>query len=180
VAVDADEPDEDRTPPPAVLRQRAPLTAAERRTAAAVAVAPVLLAAVVLAPFAVWGPATAGDVVSAALVYGGLLGLAAGFVYVDRVHGRQCPRCGRRGHRGEAACPVCGYDLAHRPRYACEERHATYLEPGLCECGRRLHEQPVARGVGREVAVVLRIGGWLLAFLLGIGLLLQLTGPAGG
>lgn len=172
-------PAEEGTPPPAQLQRRPPLTAGERRTAAVVSLAPVVLAALVLVPFAVRGPATAGDVVAAALVYGGLLGLAAGFVYVDRVHGRQCPRCGRRGERGESRCPGCGYDLEERPRFACEERHATYLEPGLCACGRRLQPLPVARGIGRELAVMLKIGAWLLAFLLGLGLLLQVTGGGG-
>lgn len=169
------------TPPPSnVLHRRPPLTAAERRRAVLVGLLPIPVAAVLLAPFAVWGAATTADVIGAALVYGGLLGLAAGFVYVDRVHARQCPRCGVRSPRGTATCPGCAYDLAGRPRFACDERHVVYLEPGLCECGRRLQPLPVARGIGREITLMLKIGAWLLAFLLGMGFLLQLAGPAGG
>lgn len=164
---------------PTAIPHRSPLTGHERRRAVLVGLLPIPVAAVVLAPFAVWGGASVGEVLGAAVVYGGLLGLAAGFVYVDRVHARQCPRCGTRSHRGQATCAECGYDLERRPRYVCEERHGVALEPGLCGCGRRLHELPAVRGVGREIVVMLRIGGWLLAFLLGIGLLLQMVDRAG-
>lgn len=165
--------------PAGALPRRTPLTSGERRNAALAAVAPIGLALVLLTPFAILGDATAGDVVGAAIVYGGLLGLATGFLYVDRVHSRQCPRCGDRSPRGTDACPTCSYDLEERPRFACEERHGIRLEAGLCDCGRRLQQLPVARGVGREVAVMLKIGGWLLAFLLGIGFLLQLLERGG-
>lgn len=139
----------------------------------AAAGAPVLLAALVLGPIAVGTDASAGDVVVASLVYGGLLGLATGFVAVDRLQARQCPRCTTRNRRRTSACTSCGYDLVRRPRYACAERHDVHLEPGLCDCGRRLQELPVARGIGREVRFMLRAGGWLLAFLVGVGLLLR-------
>lgn len=131
-----------------------------------------LLAALVLTPVAVLTGSGPGEVASAALVYGGLLGLAAAFVAVDRLQARQCPRCHRRHARGATTCH-CEYDLVRRPRYACDERHATYLETGLCECGRRLERLATARGVGSQVLVVLKIGGWLLAFLLGVGVLLN-------
>ena len=162
---------ESRPSPVGVRRDR--LTSRERWTVAAAAVAPVLLAAVVLVPVAAGTGATAADVVVAAFVYGGLLGLAAGFVAVDRLHARQCPRCTTRNLKRATACEDCGYDLVRRPRYACSERHAVHLEPGLCECGRRLQELEVARGVGREVRFMLRGGLWLLAFLVIIGLLLR-------
>jgi hypothetical protein len=168
------------TPAAGVVHRRPPLSADERRRAALAGLLPIPVAALLLAPFAIWGPATSGDVVGAALVYGGLLGLAAGFVYVDRVHARQCPRCGVRAARGTEACPDCAYDLAERPRYACDQRHIVYLEPGLCDCGRRLQPLPVARGIGREITWMLKIGAWLLAFLLGMGFLLQMAGPATG
>ena len=160
-----------RPSPVGVQRDR--LTPRERRTVAAAAMAPVLLAVVVLIPVAMGTGASAGDVVVAALVYGGLLGLAAGFVAVDRLHARQCPRCTTRNLRRATACEDCGYDLVRRPRYACSEHHAVHLEPGLCDCGRRLQELEVARGVGREVRFMLRGGLWLLAFLVIIGLLLR-------
>lgn len=173
---DDNEPDE---PTPARVFTRAPLTSSERRRAVLVGLAPIPAAVLVLTPFAIWGGASVGEVVGAALVYGGLLGLAAGFVFVDRVHARQCPRCGERAERGTAVCPTCGYDLVARPRFACDERHAVYLEPGLCACGRRLHELPVARGIAREIVLMLKIGAWLLAFLIGVGLLLQMVDRAG-
>jgi hypothetical protein len=157
---------------PALLGSPDRLTGRERRVVAMSAGAPILLAAVVLTPVALLTGSTAGEVAGAALVYGGLLGLAAAFVAVDRLQARQCPRCHRRNPRSESTC-ACGYDLDRRPRYACERRHAVYLEEGLCECGRRLQLLPTARGVGPEVLVVLKIGGGLLAFLLGVGLLLN-------
>jgi hypothetical protein len=158
---------------PALLGSPDRLTGRERRVVAASAGVPVLLAVLVLAPVALLTGASAGEVAGAALVYGGLLGLAAAFVAVDRLQARQCPRCHRRRERGASRCP-CGYDLRRRPRYACDDRHAIYLEEGLCECGKRLHLLATARGVGPEVLVVLKIGGWLLAFLLGVGVLLNL------
>lgn len=149
------------------------LTHRERWVVAGAAATPVLLALVVLAIVAAGTDATAGDVVVAAIVYGGLLGLAAGFVTVDRLQARQCPRCTTRNLRHATACEDCGYDLVRRPRYACSERHEVHLAPGLCDCGRRLQELELARGVGREVRFMLRAGLWLLAFLVIIGLLLS-------
>jgi ribosomal protein L40E len=159
--------------PPPVGAPRQPLTRRERWTVAAAALAPVGLAVVVLVPIAIATSASAGDVVVAAVVYGGLLGLASGFVAVDRLQARQCPRCGTRNPRRAGACEACGYDLVRRPRYACTERHEVHLAPGLCDCGRRLGELEVARGVGPEVRFMLRAGLWLLAFLVVVGLLLR-------
>lgn len=162
----------DSRPSPAGVR-RDRLTSRERWTVVAAALAPVLLAGVVLTPIAFVTSATAGEVVVAALVYGGLLGLAAGFVAVDRLQARQCPRCTTRNLRRATACEHCGYDLVRRPRYACSERHAIHLEPGLCDCGRRVQELDVARGIGREVRFMLRAGLWLFAFLVIVALLLR-------
>ena len=162
---------EPRPAPTGVGRDR--LTAGERRVVAAAALAPIGLAAVVLVPFAIATSASAGDVVVAALVYGGLLGLASGFVAVDRMHARQCPRCTHRNLRDATACEDCGYDLVRRPRHACSERHEVHLSPGMCSCGRRLQELETARGVGREIRFMLRAGGWLLAFLFVVGFLLR-------
>lgn len=154
-----------------VTRDR--LTSYEKRVVALAAAAPVVLAAVVLTPVAVMTSSSAGDVVVASLVYGGLLGLASGFVAVDRMHARQCPRCTTRNLRRATACEDCGYDLVRRPRYACSERHEAHVSPGLCDCGRRLQEIDVARGVGPEVRFMLRAGVWLLVFLVAVALLLQ-------
>lgn len=157
------------TPVPA--RDR--LSSHERWTVAAAVLVPVGLAVLVLTPIAVATSSSAADVVVAAIVYGGLLGLASGFVAVDRMHARQCPRCTTRNLRRATACEDCGYDLVRRPRYACTERHAVHLSPGMCDCGRRVREVEVARGVGPEVRFMLRAGGWLLAFLLAVGLVLR-------
>ena len=157
---------------PAVPR-RDRLTPSERWTVVGAATTPVLLAILVLAPIAVATSSSVADVAVAAAVYGGLLGLATGFVAVDRLHARQCPRCTTRNLRRATACEDCGYDLVRRPRYACSERHAVHVEPGLCECGRRLVELEVARGVGPEVRSMLRAGAWLLVFLLAVGLALR-------
>lgn len=148
------------------------LTSAERRRVAYAALGPVLLAVLVLTPVAVVTGATVADVLGGAVVYGGLLGLAAAFVAVDRLQARQCPVCHRRQPRATARCH-CGYDVADRPLYACDRRHATYLEPGVCDCGARLHRLRTARGLGPQVVVTLRIGGYLLAFLLAAGLIVH-------
>jgi hypothetical protein len=168
--------DASRPDAPRALGPRPRLETLERRRVLGWAALPVVLAVVVLAPFAVTGRASVGDVLGAALVYGGLLGLAAGFVAVDRAHARMCPGCGTRNAAGTPRCPGCGYDLVERPRYVCEERHTVHLEPGLCACGRRLQRLPAVRGIGPEVVFVLKVGGWLLAFLVGVGLLLRVTG----
>jgi hypothetical protein len=149
------------------------LTSDERRRVAYAALGPVLLAVVVLTPVALVTGATAGDVAGGAVVYGGMLGLAAAFVAVDRLQARQCPACHRRQARGARRCD-CGYDVAARPRYACERRHAIYLEDGICGCGAPLRRLKTARGVGPQVVVALRIGAYLLAFLVVVGLAIYL------
>jgi hypothetical protein len=161
------------TSPAAAGPRRDRLTSRERWLVVAAALAPIALAVVVLVPIAMGTNSTAGDVLVAAVVYGGLLGLASGFVAVDRIQARQCPRCTTRNLRRATACEDCGYDLVRRPRYTCSERHQAHLSPGMCDCGRRLHEVEVARGIGREVRFILRAGAWLLAFLVVVGLLLR-------
>lgn len=152
------------------------MTGRERRTVALAALAPVLLTALVLTPVALATTITGADVAGAAVVYGGLLGLAAGFVAADRVQARQCPRCGERSPRDAAGCDACGYDLARRPRFACEERHLVHLDrrgDGRCPCGRPLEPLPTARGVGPQVVAAVKAGGLLLAFLLAVGVVLN-------
>ncbi len=149
------------------------LTSTERRRVVYAALGPVVLAVLVLAPVALVTGATAGEVAGAAAVYGGLLGLAAAFVAVDRLQARQCPACHRRQPRGTEWCD-CGYDVAARPRYACEGRHAVYLADGRCDCGAPLRKLETARGLGPQVVVTLRIGAYLLAFLVAAGLVLIL------
>jgi hypothetical protein len=161
---------------PVPVRRAAPLTAEEKRLTGLLALAPIGLALAVLVPIAAMVGANAGEVISAALVYGGLLGLAVGFVAVDRLQARQCPRCRSRPERGAEVCLTCGYDLEHRPRFACEERHLVYLDDdGSCECGRRLQPLPIVRGVGREIVFMIKLGAGLLIFLLVIGVVLQVV-----
>lgn len=161
---------------PAPVRRAAPLSFGEKRLTALLALAPIALALVVLTPIAAATGADAGEVVSAALVYGGLLGLAVGFVAVDRLQARQCPRCRSRPGRGSEVCATCGYDLEHRPRFACDERHRTYLDDdGTCACGGRLRPLPIVRGVGREIVFMVKLGAGLLVFLLAVGLVLQVV-----
>lgn len=156
--------------------QRGPLTRRERLLVLAASVAPIVLALVVLAPFVVLGEATGVQWVAAGLVYGGLLALAAGFVAYDRVQARQCPRCTTRNARGDVRCTACDYDLEERPRWRCSENHVVLLDAGLCPCGRRLQRIETPRGIGREVRAVLRVGVWMLAFLLIAGLVLDRLG----
>jgi ribosomal protein L40E len=163
---------------PTEARRSSPLTGREKRTVVLAALAPVAVAVVVLAPVAALTSITVGDVVGAAVVYGGLLGLAAGFVATDRLQARQCPRCGARHPRGDEACDTCGYDLLERPRYACEERHLVHLDrrgDGCCPCGRQLEPLPTPRGVGPQVVATLKIGGLLLVFLVTVGVVLNVV-----
>lgn len=163
-------PDEPRRP------RRAPLTRRERWLVAAWALAPIGLVMVALSPFVVTGRATFAELVGAAIVYGGLLSLAAGFVAYDRVQARQCPRCTTRNPRKRPRCSTCDYDLVLRPRYQCDQGHAVRLDPGLCDCGRRLQRREPPRGLGRQVVAMLRAGAWMLGFLLAVGLVLQWLG----
>jgi hypothetical protein len=156
----------------------APLTRREKAWVAVAALAPVAVTVLVLSPVAALTSITAGDVVGAAVVYGGLLGLAAGFVATDRLQARQCPRCAARHERGQQRCGSCGYDLLERPRYACSERHLAYLDrrgDGRCECGRHLERLPDVRGIGPQVLATVKIGGLLLVFLVTIGIVLNLA-----
>lgn len=153
--------------------RRGPLQSRERLVVAVWAAVPIVVAALVLVPFAAGGRASAGDVVVAALVYGGLLALATGFVAHDRMQVRQCPRCTSRNERGVTTCASCGYDLEGRPRWRCAQRHEVTVEPGMCSCGRRLQQVGPPRGVGPQVTAVLKAGAWMLAFLVAVGLVLQ-------
>lgn len=161
---------------PRPWRGRDALTAAERRTVAIVAIVPFVVVLVALLPFVAADRATFVEVVLAALVYGVLLGLAAAFVAVDRLQARQCPGCATRNAKDVAACLTCGYDLVARPRFQCDRRHELFIDPGLCPCGRRLLALPPARGIGREIVVMLKVGAWLLVFLMGMGILLRAVG----
>lgn len=154
-----------------------PLTVRERRTAAAIAVGCVVLAGLAGVPMTVSTGEGRGAALWSGLVYGALLASAAVVVYVDRLFARQCPRCGDRHHdRGVVTCLRCGYDLVVRPRYACPESHAVYLEPGLCDCGVGLRRVAPAMMFGELVGAGRRVGNWPFAVLLCIGILLHLTG----
>ena len=158
---------------PARPSRAAALTRRQRGIVGLAALAPVAIAVVVLAPVAVVAGASPAQVAAAALVYGGLVGLAAAFVAVARYQARQCPRCRHVAARDAEVCLRCGYDLVHRPRFACAERHTVYLDEGRCACGNRLEPLRTARGVGREVALSLKVGAWLLLFLVVVGLVLR-------
>ena len=77
---------------------------------------------------------------------------------------------------GRATCGACGYDLAARPLFRCEERHQPYVESGLCDCGRRLQPVVRPRGLDRELRRTLWAGVWVAAFLVGVVLLLPVLG----
>lgn len=155
---------------------RAPLVRRERRLVAGVAGAPVLLALLLLLPLGLTGRWTWAEVVWSALVFGGLLGLASGFVGVDRLQARRCSGCGDVNTRGAHHCVHCGYDLTEVPRWSCEERHLVFVDPGLCDCGRRLHRIAPPRGVGAEVAFTLKFGAWLFGFLVLCAAVLSVAG----
>lgn len=152
------------------------LSAAERRSVLVAAAVPVLLALVVLGGLAVVGIGSVVDVVVGTVVYGGLLGLTTGVVAHERAQADHCPRCGAGGARATPTCAGCGYDLARRPVWFCEERHERSYEPGLCRCGRRLLLREPAPGLGRSVRRTLWAGVWLFALLAGTWLLIRLVG----
>lgn len=151
------------------------LTASERRRTWLAGVTPVVVVTTALAVAAVAGEATLGDIVVGAVLYGGLLGLTAAVVSHERAQAAHCPACDASGQVGRPVCAACGYDLAARPLYRCEQRHDRYVEPGLCRCGRRLQRIEPIRGLDREIKRTLWAGAWLAAFLLGVVLLLPLV-----
>lgn len=116
------------------------------------------------------------EVAWSAVVYGGLLASAAVVLYVDRAYALQCPRCGARVERGPERCADCDYDLRERPRYTCSERHDTYLDPGLCACGRRLQPVGPPRGVHGQVVATVGLGAGILVFLVVVWVVLALLG----
>lgn len=152
------------------------LTPRERRRTWLVGLAPVVVVTVAVVAAALAGRATLGDVVVGAVLYGGLLGLAAAVVNHERAEAAHCPRCDATGAVRRPVCDACGYDLAERPLFRCEQRHRRYVEPGLCGCGRRLHRIERIRGLDREIKRTLWAGAWVAAFLLGVMLLLPLVG----
>lgn len=167
------EPDE---PARAIARPNPPLTSRQRWTAVGVGVLCVVGAGAVAAVIGLFTGGGAGDVVWSALVYGGLLAWAGVFLYLDRTYALQCPRCGDRSERGAGDCPSCGYDLDGRPRYRCPEGHDTYLDPGLCDCGRRLQPADRPRGVHGQVVATIALGAGILVFLVVVWVVLALVG----
>ena len=151
------------------------LTPRERRRTWALGLGPPVVAVVVMVLLARAGRATLGDVVVGVVLYGGLLGLVGAVVGHERMQAAHRPRCDATGPVGREICDECGYDLAERPLYRCEQRHRRHVEPGLCHCGRRLRRIEPLRGLDREVKRTLWAGAWLAAFLLGVFLLLPLV-----
>lgn len=152
------------------------LTAGERRRVLVASAVPVGLVLAVLLALVAAGRLTPADVVVGTVLYGGLLGMTAGVLAHEHAAASHCPRCGEIGQRGSPACVACGYDLARAPVYLCEQRHERAYDPGVCRCGRRLQEREPAQGLGRSVRRTLWVGAWLLALLVGTGLILRLTG----
>lgn len=150
------------------------LTPGERRRAWTLGLAPPLLATVAMLALARSGRATLGDVLVGVVLYGGLLGLTLAVVAHERMQTAHCPRCDATGAVRRPVCGACGYDLAERPMYRCDQRHRRHVEPGVCHCGRRLHRIERIRGMDREIKRTLWAGAWLAAFLLGVVLLLPL------
>ena len=152
------------------------LTRSERRRTWQVGALAAGLVFVAILVLALTGRATLLDVALGTLVYGGLLGLAAGVVVHERLQAAHCPACDATGPLRRRTCGACGYDLAARPLYRCAERHRRYVEPGLCDCGRRLVRLERIRGLDREIRRTLWAGAWVAAFLLGVALLLGVVG----
>lgn len=151
------------------------LTEGERRRVWWLGLLPPVAAAVLFGVLAAGGRATLGDIAVGVVLYGGLLGLTAAVVLHEWFQGRHCPRCDATGRRGRPVCDACGYDLAERPLWRCDQRHRAHVEAGLCHCGRRLDRVEPIRGLDREVRRTLWAGAWIAAFLLGMVLLLPLV-----
>lgn len=151
------------------------LTPRERRRTWVLGLAPVVVVTLAVVAAAVAGRATLGDVLVGVVLYGGLLGLAAAVVSHERAEAAHCPRCGATGPVRRPTCDACGYDLAERPLFRCEQRHRRYVEPGVCACGRRLHRIERIRGLDPEIKRTLWAGAGVAAFLLGVVLLLPLV-----
>ena len=101
-------------------------------------------------------------------IFGGLAALSAGVLAWELASLRVCPRCGYE-NSAMAACAGCGYDVRERPRFACSEGHRVALEPGMCDCGRRLlalRPVPVARHAMR--AAWLALGFFLLVLVVAL------------
>lgn len=162
-------------PVKAVPRRNPPLTMRERLIAVAIGFSCVAAAGLASFPVALRTGSGVVDVLWSAFVYGGLLGSAVVVVYLDRAYARQCPRCGDRYGRDEARCARCGYDVVDQPRYTCSEAHEVYLGPGRCDCGLWLQRLTPPDSLARQLGGVLKLGGWMLALLLVVGLLLRLA-----
>ena len=105
------------------------------------------------------------------LMFAGLFGGTAAFLAHEVAAFRRCPRCGLQQEGRPGTCADCGYDVRARPRYVCEQGHGSY-EPGVCRCGRRLHEY-VPPDVSGRVRRMLWAGAALLVALVVTGLLVR-------
>ena len=110
--------------------------------------------------------ATTVSFVMFAVLFGG----TAAFLGHEVAAFRRCPRCGHQQTAKPGTCPECGYDVKERPRYVCPEGHAS-LEPGICDCGRRLQAY-VPPDVGGRVWRMVWFGVALLVVLVVTRLLL--------
>ncbi len=105
------------------------------------------------------------------LMFAGLFGGTAWFLGHEVATYRRCPRCGTQQTSRPGLCAECGYDVRARPRWVCEEGHASF-DAGVCACGRRLrpYEPPDVRG---RVLRMVWAGLALLVALVVTGLLLR-------
>jgi hypothetical protein len=113
-----------------------------------------------------------GATTVSAVLFATLFGGTAWFVGHEVATWRRCPRCGWQQESRPGPCPSCGYDVGTRPRWICEEGHAS-LDPGLCHCGRRLHEWQPPDVSGR----VLRMVWWGMALLVALVITRLILGP---
>jgi hypothetical protein len=160
-----DPPDPD---PPLATRDSLAEAAARRRALRWAGITVVVTGVVVYAA----GAALRFDLVSSTVsfvTFALLFAPTAAFLGIEVTRSRRCPRCGWQQTGRAGICPDCRYDVATRPRWACDAGHRA-LAAGLCDCGRRLHPVtpvdvagPVKRSlwIGAAVFLALVITGLL-------------------
>ncbi len=112
-----------------------------------------------------------GETTVSFVMFAGLFAGTAAFLGAEVGRYRKCPRCGEQQAGGRAGdCGRCGYDVRGRPRFVCEEGHASY-DAGICPCGRRLVPW-IPPDIGRHVKRSIYLGLAILVALIVTGALL--------